>query len=104
MKIKTLLNKAFNRTGLQAEDLQDYKIVVKANDKFLTGWGCSGIKGHCQLVLCKDYQTAVRIMYGMGKDKSLNYINYFYIKDFKMVSGKTYSVNIAEDCTLWKGD
>lgn len=101
MKIKNLLNKAINTNGLQAENLQDYKIIVKANDKVLSGWGNSGKKGHCQLVLCKDYETAKTIMDGMRKDKTLNYINYFYINDFKMISGKTYTLNIAENCTLW---
>lgn len=104
MKIETLLNRAFNRTGLQAENLQDYKIVVKANDNFLSGWGLSGKKGHCQLVLCKDYETAKTVMDGMRKDKTLKYIDWFHINAFKMVSGKTYSVNIAEKCPAWNKD
>ena len=102
MQLKTLLNKVNqNYTEKTAEQLKDYKYIVKSNDAMLSGWGGSGSRGHCQLVLCKDRNTADKIINGMENDGGLNYINWHYTTQLILNSKKTYSLNIAESCCAW---
>ena len=85
---------------------KEYAYVVKAKDKFLSGWGNSGRNGHIQLVLCHDKNEVYQCLYNMDKnDSGLNYLNWYWISDIKAignaVSGKSYTIRTVENCPLW---
>lgn len=78
----TNINYYFNRAlhnefkGSADEALtQGYNYIVRANDKFLSGWGNSAKSGHQVVVLCKDLQQALQLMGRMTRPGNmLNYI------------------------------
>lgn len=78
-----------------------YKYIVKANDKFLSGWGNSGVNGHIQLIAAKDWQDAEAIIYDLEKDKGFNYIDYQLINNYKNIKNYTRnkSFTIRNDWT-----
>jgi hypothetical protein len=105
MNLKILLNRnnTSNNTGKTVEELQaeGYTYFAKAKDKFLSGWGGSGAKGHNQIVLCKSFSDARKISYKMGDDNTLKYCNYHSVENLILDSKQTYSINIADNCPLW---
>ena len=80
------------------KDFQElgYKYVVKAQDKFLSGWGLAYNKKHLQLILCTTYEELEAIKNDLYKDKSMSYVNWYYIKDRKGVTqaarGKSWTL------------
>lgn len=83
----------------------NYKIVVKAKDIFLSGWGNSGSGGHHQLVFCKDSQTACKCVDSMRKDGAgFKYVNWFYLSSGMPVKANaSYTAHIIDNCPLWNG-
>lgn len=66
-----------------------YKYVVKAQDKFLSGWGYSSNSKHLQLILCSDYEELSKIVQDLRNDKTMSYINWWFINDIKGISNAT---------------
>ena len=76
----TFIKDYFNKQDL--EELQkDYKYIIKAHDKFLSGWGKAERKQHIQLILCKDEKEKDNILYNLYHDEEFNYINWYPLKN-----------------------
>ena len=66
----------------ELQNLQkDYKYIIKAHDKFLSGWGNAKNRQHIQLILCKDEKEKDNILYNLYSDKTFNYINWYPLKE-----------------------
>ena len=103
--IETLISKVEHVNGLTVDDLRGYSWLVKANDKFLSGWGGSGESGHCQLVLCRDRQQALKCVDRMGAVGS----GFSHITSTPIAYGKIYptpkkshNLNLIDNCPIWK--
>ena len=70
---------------------QGYQFVIKAQDKFLSGWGLSENKKHLQLILCKTPRERDLILKDLYNDKTFNYINWYYINDLSRIYNTTKS-------------
>lgn len=75
---------------------QGYNYVIKAQDKFLSGWGLSENKKHIQLILCKTPQERDTILKDLYIDDTFIYVNWFYIKNlqgiYNTTRGKTWTL------------
>lgn len=73
-----------------------YKYIIKAQDKFLSGWGCSYNKKHIQLIACKTSQEREIITDDLEKDNSMGYINWYTIDDkqgiYNAIRNKSYTI------------
>lgn len=68
---------------------QDYRFIIKAQDKFLSGWGLSENKKHLQLILCKTENEKDMILKDLYADKTFIYINWYYINDLQGIYNTT---------------
>lgn len=59
-----------------------YEYIIKAKDKFLSGWGVSNDKTHIQLILVKDQEELNSILSDLKTDKSFGYINYYPLNKY----------------------
>lgn len=59
--------------------MNNYKYIIKANDKFLSGWGEAKSKKHIQLIACKTEKEKDHILQDLRNDKTFNYINWYII-------------------------
>lgn len=75
---------------------QDYKFVIKAQDKFLSDWGLSENKNHLQLILCKTENEKDLILKDLYNDSTFTYVNWYYINDLQAIynatRGKTWTL------------
>lgn len=73
-----------------------YKYIIKACDKFLSGWGGAGNKKHVQLIACKTDEELYRIKNRLYEDKSFNYIDWNIIDNYNSiynwVRNKSYTI------------
>lgn len=78
-----------------------YKYIIKAQDKFLSGWGKAGNKKHIQLIACKTPQERETILEDLRKDNSFGYVNWYSITDWKRIfnSIRNKSYTIRNDWT-----
>ena len=78
-----------------------YNYIIKANDKFLSGWGLATNKIHIQLIACKTTEEKATILCDLYSDKSFNYINWYYIDDIKQIKAiaRNKSYTIRNDWT-----
>ena len=78
--------------------LQDlgYKYIVKATDKYLSGWGGAENKKHIQLIACYDSYELDKILQDVKNDKTFNYVDWNYISNYNNIyawtRGKSYTV------------
>ena len=77
------------------------KYIVKAQDKFLSGWGYPTNKKHVQLIACKDIDQLEKIKHDLYNDKTMNYVNWCYINDMQTIYNYTRnkSYTIRNDWT-----
>ena len=71
-----------------ANDL-GYRYVIKAQDKFLSGWGLSENKKHLQLILCKTPEERDLILKDLYNDNTFNFVNWYYINDLQGIYNTT---------------
>ena len=57
-----------------------YKYIIKAKDKFLSGWGNSEHKTHVQIILCRTSKELNLILRDLESDKTFNYITWNYLE------------------------
>lgn len=73
-----------------------YKYIVKACDKWLSGWGCAENKKHVQLIACKDNIELDKILKDVRNDNTFNYIDWNYISNYSSIygwtRGKSYTI------------
>ena len=74
----------------------NYQYIIKAQDKLLSGWGCSQYKKHIQLIACKTPQERETILQDLYNDKTMNYVNWYPIHDrksiYNTIRNKTYTI------------
>lgn len=75
------------------QELKDmgYQYVVKAQDKFLSGWGLSRGRKHIQLIACYNTYEKEIVLSDLYSDNSMNYINWYRIDDYKGIYNATYN-------------
>ena len=75
-----------------------YKYIVKATDKWLSGWSgtITENKKHIQLIACYDEQEKEAILRDVRADKTFNYIDWNYINNYSNIygwtRGKSYTI------------
>ena len=80
------------------KELQEmgYKYIVKAQDKFLSGWGYANNKKHVQLIACRDIEQLEKIKRDLYNDSTMNYVNWCYINDMQTIynyaRNKTFTI------------
>lgn len=78
-----------------------YKYIVKACDKWLSGWGGAENKKHVQLIACYDNSELNAILRDVKNDNSFNYVDWNYISNYSSIYGWTRgkSFTIRNDWT-----
>ena len=66
-----------------------YKFVIKAQEKFLSGWGLSDNKKHLQLILCKTENEKDLILKDLYDDNTFIYVNWYCINDLQGIYNTT---------------
>lgn len=87
---------------LNSLSMDGYKYIIKATDKFLSGWGESENKSHIQLIAAKDEEEKSKILQDLYKDKSFQYVNWYMIpqeNDKVIKLSYKYSYTIRNDWT-----
>lgn len=82
--------------------MNGYRYIIKAKDKFLSGWGSAGSKSHIQLIAARDEEEKSKILQDLYKDPSFNYVTYFVIpnENDKLIKlSYKYSYTIRNDWT-----
>lgn len=73
-----------------------YKYVVKACDKWLSGWGRAENKKHIHIIACYDVKELNAVKRDVQSDNSFNYIDWNYINNYSSIynwtRGKSYTV------------
>ena len=80
--------------------LQDlgYKYIVKATDKWLSGWSgtVTENKKHIQLIVAYNVDELNKILADVKSDNTFNYIDWNYINNYSNIygwtRGKSYTV------------
>ena len=67
-----------------------YKFVIKAQDKFLSGWDLSDNKKHLQLILCKTENEKDLILKDLYNDNNFIYVNRYSINDLQGIYNTTH--------------
>ena len=105
MTIQNLIPRAhsvlLNQEQMAEAQKGNYPYVITGKSRFMSGWGYAADKAAWDVVLCKDRETADRIMNGLYRDGD-RYIDWHYSNDIPYKStGRIYSVRCAEDCHAW---
>ncbi len=82
--------------------MEGYKYIIKAKDKFLSGWGKADNKSHIQLIACKTQQELDTILKDLYNDNTFNYVNFYLIpNEFDKIIKLSYkySYTIRNDWT-----
>lgn len=66
-----------------------YKYIVKATDKWLSGWGGAENKKHVQLIACYDNKELDAILKDVRNDNTFNYIDWNYMSNYSSIYGWT---------------
>lgn len=74
-------------------------IYVWATDKFLSGWGNAQGKTHKQIIVCKGWNQADKILKGLENDPSFKFVNWGYSKPYFTPSKYTETTRPATDFT-----
>ena len=73
-----------------------YTYIVKAQDKFLSGWGRATNKKHVQLIACRDIKQLNTILLDLDNDNTMGYVNWCYINDIQTIynytRGKSFTI------------
>lgn len=93
------------KENLKRLENMGYKYIVKVNDTLLSGWGLSHGKKHIQLIACYDEKERQLVYKDLKHDDTLNYINWYYINDYKGIYSATYNktFTIRNDWTRTDG-
>ena len=91
MEFKYICKNENLKENLQELKDMGYNYVVKAQDKFLSGWGLSTGKKHIQLIACYDNYEREVVYRDLQHDDSMNYINWYRIDDYKGIYGAIYN-------------
>ena len=81
--------------------MNNYKYIIKAQDKLLSGWGLAKGKKHIQLIACKTIQEKETILNDLYQDNTMLYVNWMPIHDRKSIYNtiKNKSYTIRNDWT-----
>lgn len=87
---------------LNSLSMEGYRYIIKAKDKFLSGWGKAENKSHIQLIACKNEIELNTILNDVRNDDSFNYVNWYRIpqENDKIIKlSYRYSYTIRNDWT-----
>ncbi len=87
---------------LNSLSMEGYRYIIKAKDKFLSGWGEAENKAHIQLIACKNEVELNTILNDVRNDDSFNYVNWYRIpqENDKIIKlSYRYSYTIRNDWT-----
>ncbi len=83
-------------------NMEGYRYIIKAKDKFLSGWGNSTGKSHIQLIACRNEIELNTILNDVKNDDAFNYVNWYRIpnENDKIIKlSYKYSYTIRNDWT-----
>ena len=89
---------ANDNINLYLNDLKmnGYKYIIKAQDKFLSGWGCAENKKHVQLIACRTETERDAIEQDLKHDATFNYVNWCSIYNtntiYNFIRNKSYTI------------
>ena len=96
MELEILENNKNLKQNINLLKNNEYKYIIKANDKLLGGWGGAEDKKHIQLIACKNDYELGKILNDLYKDSTFNYISYAYIEEYKKIynwtKGKSFTI------------
>ena len=75
-----------------------YKYIVKATDKWLSGWSgtVTENKKHIHLIACYDVKELNAILADVNGDNTFNYVDWNYINNYSNIyawtRGKSYTI------------
>ena len=94
------LENEVNKKDIEEIKKLGYKYIIKAKDKFLSGWGNSANRAHVQIILCRTSEELNIILKDLRNDKSFSYITWNYL-EYKNVYNYIYnkSFTIRNDWT-----
>ena len=76
--------------------MNGYKYIIKATDKFLSGWGNANNKKHVQLIACKTSGELTIILRDLYDDNSFNYVKWCDIYNhntiMNFIRNKSYTI------------
>lgn len=100
MTTKTICENENLTKNLKELKEMGYKYIVKAQDNFLSGWGLGASK-HLQLIACKDINELETIKRDLYNDKSMSYVNWWFINDINAIrnAARNKSFTIRNDWT-----
>lgn len=98
--MKNIYLEDINKKDIEEIKKLGYKYIIKAKDKFLSGWGNSANKTHVQIILCRTSEERETILRDLENDKTFNYITWNYL-EYKNVYNYIYkkSYTIRNDWT-----
>ena len=101
--IKRMLQITHNKKDFDGIELSKYNYIVKATDKFMSGWGRAENKIAKSLLLCETKKQAFIAIEKMDK--------YFKFKNWYNINCETiplnesnviYTLRTIDHCPLWK--
>jgi hypothetical protein len=98
-----ILSIAHNDLDFTKERLSNYKYVVKATDKLLSGWGVAENKTAKTLLFCYTLDEARTAIEKMKRDNFI-YCNWYNLENDKIPMKKEHVFinRIIEEAVLWK--
>ena len=91
MKYNYIYSECNLKENLQELKDMGYQYIVKAQDKFLSGWGSSRNSKHIQLIACYDTYEKEIVLRDLYSDDFMNYVNWYKIDDYKGIYNATYN-------------
>ena len=96
MKKITICDKKNITQNLKLLQDMGYKYIIKAQDKFLSGWGYAEKTKHIQLIACKTEKEKDIILNDLYSDNCFSYVNWDYITNkqaiYNYIRNKTYTI------------
>lgn len=101
--IKRILKVSYNESDFVDFDFNNYNYIIKATDKFMSGWGVAKNTKAKSIVFCKTMEEVRHAIDKMQKD-SFVYCNWYNIKHEKPIlkSENVFTIRIIEHCINWR--
>lgn len=79
------------------EELKEngYKYIIKAQDKFLSGWGGAENKKHVQIIACRTIEEKDKILRDLHNDNTMSYVNWHLLDKkniYNFIRNKSYTI------------
>jgi type I site-specific restriction endonuclease len=103
--IKKALRVSHNEEDFKDFDFSKYNYVVKATDKFMSGWGCAENMTAKTIIFCETKEQAQRCISLM--DNSFKYIHWYNVNYETLPINESlnkviYTLRVIDHCTIWQ--